>query len=900
MDSSGSDGDRIPISRSVQSRKSGTLRSVVLRQFHQSYPDQDPDFRNRIALRFQQHFPQNDIQHGHGDEAINQDQLQTNKDVSGSRSGRGSYQPTETSSSVPSAATTSRIHQSNSTVRTTPTNFRSDDSFSRLVLGVGGRRWKNRKPIGRVDFIERHSSSVAESEGKREGSAVPPAGAKKASMVGSSASNILPTGGRTGFPQHHSHQQRPTKGMSDIASSILSEQYHQLHHQPEVQIDISLMKKHQLEQLQLQQRYLIQHQQFLAMQRIQQRRRFNRRKSTGSSNSDISPSIMSSIIDDIFPDDAADANDPGRGNIFLEQDERYWLAESQYGYQGFGSARAGCCSDPLDGLVSLTAPDYDKWNVLKASIPLTLGASSEALFRLVTVAFISQKLGTESMIAFLLVGLFVRKTSEELAGAIIDALSAFVQAVMDRTSSDPKENNYIAGQYIQLAFLLQLFLNIPLLLVWATFTRQFVIWLRFSDDIAGIAAEYASIVVVAYIVQALSRTLTVIFHISGHEQFESVIDLVASAMQVIAIASVVVVVEGVDLVEVAYIQVLIALASAILKIAYPVASGWMKPYRRGIFQNIAFLNHKAGICHLLKAALPLFLGTVLEYGEWKLFTLFIQQLGPAEVATWALLGAFWDCFEALTEGLGEASANKVAYLLAAGHVNRAKKLCYGSIYMSTIQALLVTSALYMSGQYLAVLFTSDPAIQNIMNNTIVMIGFANVIMAYSRITWSLVGAQGRFRLATFVIFFSRWLVTIPCALISIYVFTLNLNAVSGSLVVGYATACCALSFIVLRSDWNRIVRLMQVMNQPPLLNPNKQQVGEGAGPEDVVNGNDPILGLVNLDDFDDSDDDSDGFGFGVYDQVSAGDLEPTVPSPKEQSQEAGDLQNVKRPRKYTS
>lgn len=156
--------------------------------------------------------------------------------------------------------------------------------------------------------------------------------------------------------------------------------------------------------------------------------------------------------------------------------------------------------------------------------------------------------------AFLLVGLFVRKTSEELSGAIIDALSAFVQAVMDRAFSDPKENNYIAGQYIQLAFLLQLFLNIPLLLVWAIFTRQFVLWLRFSEDIAGIAAEYASIVVVAYIVQALSRTLTVTFHISGHEHFESVIDLVASAMQVITIASVVVVVEGVDLGEVAYIQ----------------------------------------------------------------------------------------------------------------------------------------------------------------------------------------------------------------------------------------------------------------------------------------------------------------------------------------------------------
>ena len=251
------------------------------------------------------------------------------------------------------------------------------------------------------------------------------------------------------------------------------------------------------------------------------------------------------------------------------------------------------------------------------------------------------------------------------------------------------------------------------------------------------------------------------------------------------------------------------------------------------------------------------------------------------VATWALLGAFWDFFEALTEGIGEAAANQVAYLLSRGQIDRAKKLCYGAIYMAVTQAVLVTSALYMSGQYLAVLFTTNPAIQHIMNNTIVLIGFANVIMVFSQITWSLVGAQGRFRLATFVIFFSRWLVTMPCALISIYVFVLDLNAVSGSMVVGYATACCALTFIVLRSDWDRLVRLMQVMNQPHHLVSSafKQEGEKDAGVDAEVDAevDDPILGLVNLDDFDDSDDGSDGFGFGDYgDDYDVGDRRDEV------------------------
>ncbi|OEU22681.1 hypothetical protein FRACYDRAFT_267358 [Fragilariopsis cylindrus CCMP1102] len=95
----------------------------------------------------------------------------------------------------------------------------------------------------------------------------------------------------------------------------------------------------------------------------------------------------------------------------------------------------------------------------------------------------------------------------------------------------------------------------------------------------------------------------------------------------------------------------------------------------------------------------------------------------------------------------------------------------------------------------------------------------------------------------------------PCALISIYVFDLDLNAVCGSLAVGYATASCALMFIVLRSDWDRLVRLMREMNQPLVSSAVEQE-----GKEDVGVVDDPILGLVDLADFDDASDDSEGFG----------------------------------------
>lgn len=205
------------------------------------------------------------------------------------------------------------------------------------------------------------------------------------------------------------------------------------------------------------------------------------------------------------------------------------------------------------------------------------------------------------------------------------------------------------------------------------------------------------------------------------------------------------------------------------------------------------------------------------------------------VATWCLLGAVWDVLEAFTEGIGEAAATQVAFLLAAAQPERAKKLSYSVLYIGLSQSLLITAALFMSGRHLAILLTADNTMQHMMNNAISLLGFANLAMSFSQVGWSLIGAQGRYRLATSVMFFCRWLVTIPVALVSIFVFFLDLSSISGCLAVGYSTASCVLTFIVIRSDWDRLANLMQQTNNTP--------------EEDALDF-----------EFDDSDDSSDGFG----------------------------------------
>jgi Na+-driven multidrug efflux pump len=182
----------------------------------------------------------------------------------------------------------------------------------------------------------------------------------------------------------------------------------------------------------------------------------------------------------------------------------------------------------------------------------------------------------------------------------------------------------------------------------------------------------------------------------------------------------------------------------------------------------------------------------------------------------------WDVLEAFTEGIGEASAIQVAFLLAAAQPERAKKLSYSILYVGFIQSLLVTSCLYMGGRYLAILVTNDQVLQYMTNESLALLGLANITMSFSQVAWSLIGAQGRFRLGTKVMFFSRWLVTIPLACVTIFFLYLDLSCIGGCLVVGYSTASCVLTCIVLKSDWERLMHLMQEVKSTPF--PEKQEL----------------------------------------------------------------------------
>merc|ERR1711933_152357 len=86
------------------------------------------------------------------------------------------------------------------------------------------------------------------------------------------------------------------------------------------------------------------------------------------------------------------------------------------------------------------------------------------------------------------------------------------------------------------------------------------------------------------------------------------------------------------------------------------------------------------------------------------------------------------------------------------------------------------------------------------------------------VSWSLVGAQGRYRLATTISIICSWFVTLPVSAIFIYVFHFNLEAIAAAIVIGYSTTGMVFAvLLIIFGDTILTVALLNLMRREKVL-----------------------------------------------------------------------------------
>ena len=530
-----------------------------------------------------------------------------------------------------------------------------------------------------------------------------------------------------------------------------------------------------------------------------------KRKAAASAVSGFSPSEVPSVWknfheDDIGPNDAADADDPGKAKMYIDEME----VETTVCCGQWALWKPKTIAYGADKVVSLAEPDNEIKRIIRLGIPFTLSTVSEAFFDAVIVAVLSRFLGTNAVTAYVLVELLLG-LSDELIGGIIDAEGTICAHAFGAG------NNFLAGQYVQISLLFYVIVSIPFLLMWAYVMGDTLRILGFNEDIQTIGAEYTRVVIFNYLIDGVAEAFGALLDITGHEYFGLFLDIVHNIVNLGAVLALVILVPDTRLVTVGFIQLVIGASFLVIMLSWAIFKGWYSAFWGGMLGSFAFCNLQA-VKNVFLTALPLSVGSFLEYGEWELLTFFTAYLGPAEVATWALLGTVWELFEASTEGIGEAAAVRVAYHLGKGHPDMAELSSYKSMLLSFGLSLFVTAGFFLCGYDLPTWFSSDETIQRMLAELIPLVGFGNITMNFGMVAWSLVGAQGRYRLATLVSMISSWFITIPLAAIFVIGLNINLKGLVGAVIAGYSTSSVILMYIILRSDWVRLSKIVQELN----------------------------------------------------------------------------------------
>lgn len=166
----------------------------------------------------------------------------------------------------------------------------------------------------------------------------------------------------------------------------------------------------------------------------------------------------------------------------------------------------------------------------------------------------------------------------------------------------------------------------------------------------------------------------------------------------------------------------------------------------------------------------------------------------------------------INRGIVDAGEVRVAHFCGKGRPDRAKSFAKKTIVVGLLISFVLSSIFLALGDKIPKWLTSDLAIQKMIQENIPLIGFGNIIMTGGNTCWAVLGAQGRYRLATFIFFVSSWLVIIPLAAVSVYGLFLDLRGITATVIIGFNCACTTLGYFLLMSDWPSICEKVRTLH----------------------------------------------------------------------------------------
>jgi multidrug resistance protein, MATE family len=439
---------------------------------------------------------------------------------------------------------------------------------------------------------------------------------------------------------------------------------------------------------------------------------------------------------------------------------------------------------------------HESVQILQLTIPYTVASLTSSIFSNVCLILVSQQIGTRSVAAYALVQILVGLSDGILMGPISACTTLCSQAC-------GSGNTLMAGQYIQLSVLLYCLGSIPFTVIWWLFMYDIILYLEWGDhQIAMYSQEFVRVYVWSTLLKGFSSAIWELLEVSGHSYEGAAINIMWGSSDVIGIA-LLVYLRSTSVADIGYLYIATSIFYIALTLCMATCKGWFKTFWKGLIGDLAIRN-KMVMRNMFKQAIPLCWGSFLSNAEWAVFTFFASFLGPAEVAAWALMGSIWEIFYSITSGIGDAAEIRVAFHLGDNHPSMARLSAFKSLFIGMMMAALVSILYFSLQRFIPVWFTSDETLQAMLLELVPFVGIANLTMTFGMQCWSIIGAQGKYKLATWISFISSWGISVPLAAISVFVFRLDLQGLAGAIVIGYVVTGSVLSYYLISTDWNMV------------------------------------------------------------------------------------------------
>jgi MatE len=274
-----------------------------------------------------------------------------------------------------------------------------------------------------------------------------------------------------------------------------------------------------------------------------------------------------------------------------------------------------------DYLLQLAEFDWESKRIIRLAVPFATQALSTGILDMITVAVISNVLGTKAISAFVTVRGMIDISSS--------FLGAFHESIATLCSQARGHHNLkLVGQYVQLSAIFYVVCYIPFIILWWIFMPSILMWLGFDEETALIGQEYSQVYLFLELLDGVDEAIHGLLDVIDLESYSTLVGVSQELITFLDILFITLFTKP-SLYVIAWIELFVAIVFIAINIGTIIWRGWFEPYREGLIGSCA-LRNKSAVKMMLSTSSSLSLGYLLTNGEWEILTFFASYLGPAE------------------------------------------------------------------------------------------------------------------------------------------------------------------------------------------------------------------------------------------------------------------------------